>query len=150
MTLGKDKYHKQDYYNALRLYSEALKLNPDNEEIEFLIKKTKNKIDIVESSKNDIDLDDEEFKEYNALFEDDVESPDPVIEDSYVLSAIPVDNLNGAAVKPKEVVDIEKPAKVALPAAIPVDTTKPAPAGKPIEKAKAVAQELLITHRNLQ
>lgn len=143
LTLGKDKYHKQDYYNALRLYSEALKLDPDSEEIEFLIKKTKNKIDIIESSNNDFDLNDEEFKEFNALFEDDTEPPGPVEEkeDSYVLSAIPVDNLNGAAVKPKDVEDFEKPAKIALPKAIPVTPNQTAPAGKPIEKAKAVTQD---------
>ena len=44
ITLGKEKYRKNDCEGALKFFSQCQELEPDNEEIKFLIKKTKMKL----------------------------------------------------------------------------------------------------------
>lgn len=44
LTLGKDKYCKKDYERALNFFTKAQNLTPNNEELQFLIKKVKLKI----------------------------------------------------------------------------------------------------------
>lgn len=44
ITLGKEKYRKNDCEGALKFFSQCQELEPDNEEVKFLIKKTKMKL----------------------------------------------------------------------------------------------------------
>lgn len=112
LTLGKEKYQKQDYNGALKLYLEGQKLSPNNTEIQFLIKKVNLKINgselnnnVQSNIKNKGDLEtkiagDEVVPVKESFSEDSVLKKNSKDQESPV--AIPVNSLNGASLKPEQ------------------------------------------------
>jgi hypothetical protein len=106
ITLGKEKYQKKEYSEALELFTKGLELAPGNEEFHFLIKKVTLKLK--ENGEDDNNLQEEETSdneiETNKAEEviNNKESNTSGSESELVKRpkiAIPVDTFNGASIR---------------------------------------------------
>ncbi len=149
IILGKDRCLKQDYEGALNSYLEAQKIDPDNNELKFLIKKVQLKLKEKES---EIPLEDssvEEGVKYKIItIKPKSPQPDELIDNISELEkfnkeskvAIPVSNLNGASIQPETLQNNQPTHKFEAPSAIPMAKKdlnlkmETKPEDKPIEK----------------